>query len=98
MNEIDDIYVLINSVLEAMKDENIYDKYTLTTIDHDVRSYVILISKNEVKMSKSDFYKLFKCILNNMEETNKFDNHTIEIFKRRFIRKKKYYEWIYQFI
>ena len=98
MTEIDNIYVLIKSVLEAMNEENIYDKYTLIIIDHRVSLYVNLISENDVKISGSDFYKIVKSILNGMKNEFKFDNHTLEIFKRRFIRKKKYYEWIYRFI
>lgn len=92
MNEIDNIYLLINSTLKAMNEENIYDKFTLTTIDNRVRSYVILIYENELTMNKLDFYKLVKSILNNMKKDNKFDKPTLEKFERKFIRKKKYYE------
>ena len=86
MSEIDNIYVLIYSVLKAMNEENIYDKYTLIIIDHRVRLYLDLISENDVKISGSDFYKIVKSLLNDMKNDFKFDKSTLEICKRRFIR------------
>lgn len=98
MNEIDNIYVIINSVIKAMDGQNIYDKYTLIIIDHRVRLYVDLISENDVKISRSDFYKIVKSLLNDMKNDFKFDKRTLEIFESRFKRDREFYERIYKFI
>ena len=98
MTEIDNIYVVITSVINAMEKENIYDKYTLIIIDHRVRLYVELISENDVKISRSDFYKIIKSLLNDMKNDFKFDKRTLEIFESKFKRNREFYERFYDFI